>query len=228
MYSFVKLTAIAANAILVATILSSNAGAIKDTDSGAKAVTTVKKVTVQPGDSLSSIAEKYKTTWVRLYDANKNVIDPDLIHPGQKLVIPNKDVALEDRYAQLTDAQSVTTNQTATSSYVSAVSPQVNYRTVSGNTYDWGQCTWYVKNRRPDIGSYWGNAGYSWISYANAAGFATGATPRAGAVAAQAGHVAYVESVKGRQVTVSEMNWNGGVGVVSYRTVPASYFSYIY
>lgn len=46
--------------------------------------------TVKSGDTLSSIAAKYGTTWKRIYDANKGVIgkDPNLIKPGQVLRIP--------------------------------------------------------------------------------------------------------------------------------------------
>ena len=45
---------------------------------------------VQAGDSLSKIAKKYEgMTWNKIYEANKDQIkNPDVIHPGQKLVIP--------------------------------------------------------------------------------------------------------------------------------------------
>lgn len=45
--------------------------------------------TVKEGDTLSSIAEKYKLNWKKIYEKNKEVIgdDPNLIYPGQKLVI---------------------------------------------------------------------------------------------------------------------------------------------
>lgn len=52
---------------------------------------------VQPGDSLSSIAKEKKTTYLRLYYANKKVKDPDLIYPGQKLRVPTKDEKLAKR-----------------------------------------------------------------------------------------------------------------------------------
>lgn len=44
---------------------------------------------VKKGDSLSSIASKYGTTWQKLYEKNKSVIgsDPDKIYPGQILTI---------------------------------------------------------------------------------------------------------------------------------------------
>lgn len=45
--------------------------------------------TVMPGDSLSSIAARYGTTWQAIYAANKDLIgdDPNLIYPGQRLLI---------------------------------------------------------------------------------------------------------------------------------------------
>ncbi|MGW1540341.1 LysM peptidoglycan-binding domain-containing protein [Streptomyces sp. NPDC002309] len=45
--------------------------------------------TVRPGDTLSAIAARNGTTWQRLFAANKAVIggDPDVIVPGQRLVL---------------------------------------------------------------------------------------------------------------------------------------------
>lgn len=98
----------------------------------------------------------------------------------------------------------------------------------AGNTYACGQCTWYAKSKRPDLPNRLGNGG-QWVASAAALGFATGSTPRAGAIGEQPGHVVYVESVnKNGTVNISEMNYNGGVGVVNHRTVPASTFKYIY
>ena len=49
---------------------------------------------VKPGDSLSKIAKSaYDDAgqYMRIFEANKNILkDPNLIHPGQKLVIPKK------------------------------------------------------------------------------------------------------------------------------------------
>ena len=55
------------------------------------------KVTVAEGDSLSSIAEKHSTTWVRLYNANETVAHPDVINPGQELRVPAADEQLTER-----------------------------------------------------------------------------------------------------------------------------------
>ena len=45
--------------------------------------------TVQSGDSLSKIGQKYGITWQQIFEANKDKIsDPDKIYPGQELTIP--------------------------------------------------------------------------------------------------------------------------------------------
>lgn len=45
---------------------------------------------IKSGDSLSKIAKKYPgLTWQKIYEANKETIkDPNIIFPGQKIVIP--------------------------------------------------------------------------------------------------------------------------------------------
>lgn len=54
-------------------------------------------VTVQPGDTLSAIGQSNNTTYVRLFDANPAINDPDLIFPGQQITIPAPDAQLTDR-----------------------------------------------------------------------------------------------------------------------------------
>ena len=56
---------------------------------GSKNAVTQTKYTVVAGDTLSSIARKYGTTWQEIYEKNKSVIgsNPDLIKPGQVLTI---------------------------------------------------------------------------------------------------------------------------------------------
>jgi surface antigen len=102
---------------------------------------------------------------------------------------------------------------------------------VSGNGYERGYCTWYVKNKRSDIPNTWGNA-HTWAQRAEAGGWTVSSKPKVGAIGANAsgnyGHVVYVESVnKDGTIGISEMNavgWN----VVSYRTASVSEFTYIY
>ena len=48
--------------------------------------------TIKSGDSLSKIAKQYygdAQEWQKIYQANKDKIkNPDLIHPGQTIIIP--------------------------------------------------------------------------------------------------------------------------------------------
>jgi LysM repeat protein len=52
---------------------------------------------VQEGDTLSGIAETNETIWTRIYDANTEVENPDLIQPGEKLKIPKTDEQIASR-----------------------------------------------------------------------------------------------------------------------------------
>lgn len=54
-------------------------------------------VVVQPGDSLSKIASEKSTTYNRLFDANTQIADPDVIHPGDNVRIPTPDEQLASR-----------------------------------------------------------------------------------------------------------------------------------
>ncbi len=45
--------------------------------------------TVQSGDSLSKIGSHYGVSWQKIFEANRDKLDdPDKIHPGQELTIP--------------------------------------------------------------------------------------------------------------------------------------------
>jgi LysM repeat protein len=59
--------------------------------------TQSKTVTIKEGDTLAAIADANQTTYVRLFDANTNIQDPDLIYPGDNLRIPTADEQLADR-----------------------------------------------------------------------------------------------------------------------------------
>ncbi len=75
------------------------------TATGSARAETIKKVNkskqriviVSSGDSLVKIAKKHKTTYKRIFDANKQIKSPDLIFPGQKLRIPKKTEKLKSR-----------------------------------------------------------------------------------------------------------------------------------
>lgn len=173
---------------------------------------------VQAGDSLSTIAEKYETTWQRLYFKNRSIQHPDKLTIGTRLVVPDADEQLRPRDIPLLQPMPVPATQPIITS-----TPLMT----GGNTYFYGYCTWYAKNRRPDLPNNLGNAD-TWTVRAATQGYATGSLPRVGAIAQQGMHVAYVEAVhKDGTITVSEMNFVGW-NVVSQRRTTANSFSYIY
>jgi LysM repeat protein len=57
-----------------------------------------KKVTVKQGDTLSRIAKKAKlSSWRPLWDLNRKISHPNLIYPGQKLLVPAKGEKVKHR-----------------------------------------------------------------------------------------------------------------------------------
>lgn len=189
---------------------------------------TVVEYTVVEADSLAKIAKAHNVEWKRLWDKNLNVQHPDMIYPGNKLIIPVVSETLPDRALPAPPVQ-VAEVATVTATPKAQSAPVVPRGASSGNTYTAGYCTWYVKNRRPDLPNNLGNAN-TWFHRARAQGMAVGYTPRAGAAAqTKAGmHVVYVESVNGNgTVNISEMNYRG-LYQISSRTVPASDLLYIY
>lgn len=183
---------------------------------------------VKRGENLRGIAAKYRINWKRVWAKNKQLKHPDRLSVGQTLTMPRPG---EKVRRQLPRPQAVP---------VAAVSRLVHrslpitrsisrLQNTSGNTYTYGYCTWYVKNRRPDLPNNLGNAN-TWYSRAQAQGIPTGSTPRVGAVGMTTAyaHVVYIEGVNSNgTVKVAEMNYNGW-NVVSRRTAPASEFLYIY
>lgn len=180
---------------------------------------------VQEGDNLTVIAEKFQIDWVRIWQKNEQLQNQDQLNVGDTITIPASDETLAER-GLIAPVRASSPNVVSDTS--SAATPQ--YRGSGGaNGYDYGWCTWWAKEKRPDIGGYWGNAGYNWISAAQAAGFSTGSTPRVGAIGVTAGHVVYVESVNGSTITLSEMGWGYRANTTpNYRTSSASAFTYIY
>ena len=54
-------------------------------------------VAVAPGDNLTSLAAANGTSYQRLYDANPDITNPDLIIPGQEIRVPTPDEVLATR-----------------------------------------------------------------------------------------------------------------------------------
>lgn len=172
--------------------------------------------TVKAGDTAQSIAAKYGVDQTRLVTYND--LDLSGLAPDSKIILPSGVLPTTERPGYVAPR---TYNSGYSSGYgsISASMAQAS----AGNRYAYGYCTWYVFNRRAEmgrpIGSYWGNAS-SWAYSASAAGFLVNHTPERGAIIQNgggAGHVAVVESVDPNtgDITVSEMNNSayGGWGV---------------
>ncbi|GAC1371935.1 MAG: hypothetical protein NVSMB39_6070 [Candidatus Saccharimonadales bacterium] len=183
--------------------------------------------TVSAGDTADSIASAYNANAAQILSFNNAEVKG--LAPGMKIIVPDgvkQDAPKPAPVAATPRVAGVATSRSATTS----AAPQLTHFAFSGNGYSYGYCTYYVASRRA-VPSNWGNAN-AWYYNAQASGFSVGSTPVPGAIAwtgaGYYGHVAYVESVSGGMVTVSEMNFNGGWNRVSYRTTSASDFRYIY
>ena len=182
---------------------------------------------IKENEKLDEIATKYQASAERIISYNGLKSESD-IKSGTEIVIPGgvlpederpdyvRPVAVSRRYQSNSNALST---RTSSSSLLAS-----NFNAKAGNAYAYGYCTWYVYNRRPDIGSYWGNA-TSWAAAARAAGFTVvQGVPKAGSIFQYGGgygHVGIVESVNESAGTmrISDMNGIAGWGAVGYKDV---------
>ncbi len=178
---------------------------------------------VKAGDTAESLASAYQSNAAQILSFN-NAEVKGLI-PGMQIIIPD---GVKPQPAAPAPARVAASQGRVAGASIAA--PRLTFFAGGANGYDFGYCTWYVANRRSIPGN-WGNAN-QWYYSARSAGFSVGSMPIPGAIAQTGsgyyGHVAYVESVSGGMVTISEMNGSAGWGRVDTRTVPASSFNYIY
>lgn len=208
---------------------------------------------VQAGDTVASIAAKFNVTSDSIKWSNS--LATDTVSAGTKLNIPpvngitytvaagdtpdtlaakyraNRDQIVAYNDAELSGLTSgeliIIPNGQQPAPVVKRTSYALTYSFGGGyNGYDRGFCTWYVANRRAEIGrpipSGLGNAS-TWDDRAPSAGFLVNKTPSYGAavVTSQrgAGHVAFVEKVNDDgSVWISEMNSHGQVSMTDTRT----------
>ncbi|MBU2028613.1 LysM peptidoglycan-binding domain-containing protein [Patescibacteria group bacterium] len=166
--------------------------------------------TIAKNDNLDTIAKKYKSDKERIIAFN-NLPANGEIKEGQSIIIPGgqKDIPVP-----------TSTGIAARTYEPFAVSgKKLSGIPGTGHRFPYGYCTWYVAQKR--YIPWGGNAG-TWLYNAKAMGYATGKTPRPGAIMVSSeswwGHVAIVEKVKGGQITISEMNY-AGWGKRSTRTL---------
>ncbi|MFZ2275744.1 MAG: CHAP domain-containing protein [Candidatus Nanogingivalis sp.] len=186
---------------------------------------------IKSDDKLSDIAGKYQASLERIISYN-SLEDETSIKENQEIVIPGGILPENERPDYVAPVQTSYQTSYGVSSANSFASTVItsNYNAKAGNAYAWGNCTWYVYNMRPDIGSFWGNAS-SWAISARAAGYRVDNVPVVGSIAqwnpyasghSGYGHVAYVEAVNSDgTITISEMNVRG-LGITSRRTISAS------
>jgi LysM repeat protein len=181
-----------------------------------KKETKPKKIyyTIKKGDTLTKVSKRFKVPVSRVLCANKQLDNPDLIHPSERLKIPHKKDKL--KCAKIKTLLPISRAKPPLSTGGFSVAP--------AGWYPVGQCTWLVWTKRP-VGM-WGNAS-DWLYNAQRDGVATGSTPRAGAIGWTSGHVVYVESVHGDTVTISEANYDYA-GSIRTIDMPASKYLYIY
>ena len=195
--------------------------------------------TVKAGDTVDAIATKYSTDRASVVSYN----DLELAATpavGAKLILPGGVLPANERPGYVAPRVYSGINYGnysggSSSAYMGGIS--------AGNKYAWGNCTWYVYERRMQlgrpIGSFWGNAS-TWAYNAQRSGFTVNGTPAPGAIMANGGgygHVSVVESVNpGVSITISEMNgyrFGGGFarvgrGDISWGEATSGYYKYIH
>ncbi len=208
---------------------SSSSSSSSSSESTSSSSSTGGTYTVKSGDTLSKIARAHGMNYRTLMNINN--ISSHIIYPGQKLSVSGSSSSSSE-----SSSSSSASTSTSTTQNVSAPAPtSVSYGT---NHYYWGECTWYVFERRQQlgkpVGNNWGNA-YDWDDRARSAGYKVNNSPSVGAImqanawtnfAWGMGHVAVVERINSDgSIIVSEMNFGGGKGVKAFRTISASQVS---
>jgi surface antigen/LysM repeat protein len=158
-----------------------------------------------PGDTIAGLADRYHVDAMSIVDFNRLRLPAEVAPPaGLELVIPaGRGPDLAPAAQQSRPAASFR-SQGSTVLGLGARVP-----VAARNRFAFGNCTYYVYNRRTVP---WQGDAWAWYGNAQALGFATGRSPRAGAIMVTwesgYGHVAFVESVNADgSWIVSEMNF---------------------
>jgi N-acetylmuramoyl-L-alanine amidase len=157
------------------------------------------------GDTFAALANGYHVDAVTLADFNRlrfAVDDP--LPAGLELVVP---AGRGPELAPVAQSSRPTAGFRGGGYTLLGVVP--NVPVAAGNRFAFGNCTYYVYNRRQVP---WQGDAWAWYGNAQAMGFPTGPAPRPGSIMVTwesgYGHVAYVESVnQDGSWLVSEMNW---------------------
>jgi surface antigen len=187
--------------------------------------------TVKAGETADTLAQRFGASKEKIIAFNDAEISG--IKVGQQILIP-------DGQAPVATARPASRTATGFSWGSAAV--------YGYNGYDYGYCTWYVANKRIQIGralpANLGNA-YTWDDRARLAGLSVSGTPQVGdavvtSTSRNPGHVAFVEAVNGDgTIWISEMNSRGqrsmtdssaagGWGRIDYKIISAGGLNYIH
>lgn len=164
---------------------------------------------VKKGDSIDSVCNKYKAEKDKVIAFNDLPANGEL-KEGEEIIIPDgeKEIPRSTTTAPGTGTSGIGIAQRPYESF--SGKSVLSGKAGTGHRFPYGYCTWYVASKR--YVPWGGNAG-TWLYHAKAAGYATGRTPRVGAIMVSSeswwGHVAIVESVSGGTFIVSEMNYQG-------------------
>jgi surface antigen len=175
-------------------------------------------VTVAEGDTAQSLADKYHADTQAIVDYNY-LRDPVSLPTGKQIVIPNGRGPDFEKPAPPPVVRAAVAAPRVSSTY-SITQGGPGPGGAGGNRFSYGYCTWYVASR---IAVPWLGNAWEWYGQAQAYGWATGQSPRPGAIMVTwesgYGHVAIVETVyPNGSWLVSEMNFVGW-GIVSQRTI---------
>ena len=176
---------------------------------------------VESLDTIAKIAKKYKADEKKIISFNSLPADgrlkigEEIIIPDGKKEVPRRIPSSVLRERNYYGANTVDLSEGKRKPSIIDKNPKSKGR----HSFPYGQCTWYVSQNR--YVPWGGNAG-TWLYHARAYGAKTGKTPKVGAIIVTSeswyGHVGVVTKVKGNNVTIKEMNYNGWA-VISSRTI---------
>jgi len=172
-------------------------------------------VTTKATDTIGALATKYSVDPQTIIDFNRLRIAT--LTPGMTLVIPGGkggEFPPPPALWQILAQQNAASGSYPVKVVGCCLGPYVN------NKFPQGWCTYYVATKRNVT---WNGDAYYWYQNAAAQGYATGSTPKVGAIMVTAeswaGHVAYVEAVNpDGSWLVTEMNWVA-FGVIDDRLI---------
>lgn len=98
-----------------------------------------KRVAIKPGDTLVSIAKEHGSSYKRIFYANKNIKNPDVIYPDDEVRIPAKSEKLKKRPLNKPMRQVIVPrSQVRTQPYTPSQNPEPTYSS-SNDSGSWNK-----------------------------------------------------------------------------------------